>query len=138
MSLGSREDAQPGQGAEGPLQPLLPPQSPGQVDSVGTLAPGWLEGNSGGCSEPFCICPLLPGLKSAQSTATPLLCPSRDPCHSEWESRSLPSLEKGEDWLALSGRVEQDGVLFHHLGSPQICVHAVSMSLSIWFGWSPL
>lgn len=33
MSLGSREDAQPGQGAEGPLQPLPPPQSPGQVDS---------------------------------------------------------------------------------------------------------
>ena len=40
MSLGSPEDAQPGQGAEGPLQPLPPPQSPGQVDSVQSLAPG--------------------------------------------------------------------------------------------------
>lgn len=40
MSLGSCEDAQPGQGAEGPLQSLLPPQSPGQVDSRRTVVPG--------------------------------------------------------------------------------------------------
>lgn len=113
MSLGSREDAQPGQGAEGPLQPLLPPQSPGQVDSIATLAPSWPEGNSGGCSERFCICPLPPGFKSAQSTATPLLCPGTDLCCPQWDSSSPPSLEKGEDWLALSGRVEQDGILQH-------------------------
>lgn len=133
MSLGSRKDAQPGQGAEGPLQPLLPPQSPGQVDSIRIQAPA--GGEPRGCSEPFCIRPLLPGSKGLRAQPRPLSSPAVTRTSLQQDSRSpAPPLE---EWPALSGPVRRGGVVPPHADSLRLDDRVLSPSWSRELGGQP-
>ena len=108
--------------------PLSP--DPGQVESVHH----WLltEGSSGWWSEPFCTRPLLPGFKSTQGTAPPLL-PPRWPMPPAG-GQQVSSCPAGGGVLAPSGQVDRDGLVLHPTGSLlRSCVQAVSMPCRVWY-----
>lgn len=94
MSLGSRKDAQPGQGAEGPFQPLPSPQTLGRwsLSITGSCQRGAVDGDL----SPFALSLCCQGSKALRAQPRPFSVPvvAHATCR---DSRSPPAPQQGEE-----------------------------------------